>query len=95
MLILIAKGIVKEGLLEEFKKRATELVKETRKEPGNISYRILQGTENPLLVTFLEEWQDQEAMEYHFNAEHFKRILPTLFELQVEKFPPDIYAVMF
>lgn len=95
MLILVAKAFLKEGNLEEFKKRATELVEKTRKEPGNISYRLLQGAENPNMVTFLEEWKDKEAMDIHFNSEHFQRILPLLFELQVEDSYPDIYKVMF
>lgn len=95
MLILVAKAFLKEGNKEKFKELATELVEKTRQEPGNVSYRLLEGAENSNMVTFLEEWKDKEAMEYHFNTEHFQRILPLLFELQVEPSTPDIYQIMF
>ena len=46
MLTVVAKAIVKEEKIEEFKKYADEIIKETRKEEGNISYNLCDLTQN-------------------------------------------------
>lgn len=94
MFILIAKAFAKEGNKEKYRELAAELVEKTRKESGNISYRLLEGTDNPNMVTFVEEWKDRAAMELHMQSEHASRILPQLWALQDGDSPPDFYEVM-
>lgn len=80
MLKIVAKFIVKEDKIEEFKKYAEELAIETRKEEGSISYHLLQNIDDSKLLIFIEEWENQEAIDKHNKSKHFVSILPKLTE---------------
>ena len=56
----------------------SSLVELTRKEPGCLSYILLQNNEDPTDFTFVEEWQSNVALESHFTTKHFKDALITL-----------------
>lgn len=53
----------------------SSLVEPTRKEPGCLSYILLQNNEDPTDFTFVEEWQSNAALESHFATKHFKDAL--------------------
>lgn len=82
MIIIVAKSVVKEGKVQEFKNLAKELVKESRKEPGCISYDLNQDLNNKNILTFIEVWESKEAIELHNNSDHFTSIVPKLGELR-------------
>jgi len=50
MLKLVAKFIIKEDKIDEFKKYTEELVTETRKEKGCISYQLFQDVNDNKIV---------------------------------------------
>ena len=64
------------------------LIAETRKEEGCITYEMLQNVEDPYDLTFVEEWASPEALEEHFETEHFRAIVARADELLTA--PPDI-----
>lgn len=72
MLKIIAKLTLKEGKVDEFNTAASTVISETRKEAGNISYQLFQDVNNSKVFTFVEEWQDQEAIQLHMKAAHFQ-----------------------
>ena len=79
MIKVVAKGKLKpEVNVEEYLIQARELVAETRKEEGCITYALHQDINDPSIVTMLEEWVDVEALNQHNKAEHVKRIVPGL-----------------
>lgn len=78
MIKIVAKSIVKEGKKAEYIKTAQELIKKSREEEGNISYSLLEDIKNEDVLTFIEEWKDMKAIEFHNNTEHFKTIVPML-----------------
>lgn len=78
MLKIVAKFIIKEAKVEEFKKHAEVLAAETRNEEGCISYQLLQNIDNSEILFFIEEWKDQEAIDKHNNSKHFTELLPKL-----------------
>ena len=78
MITIIAKSIIKEGSKEYFKKNAKELINESRKEEGCISYNLYEDLKNKEIMVFLEEWKDEKSIEMHKNSEHYKRIIPIL-----------------
>ena len=84
MISIIAKNIVKPDQVENFKSLARELVAESRKEKGCIAYALNQDIKQPNLLTFIERWQDQAAIDTHNASAHFKRIVPTLGPFQAE-----------
>lgn len=82
MITIVAKSIIKESKVEEFKKLAKELVRESKKESGCISYDLFEDIKKVNIFTFIEEWQDMEAIETHNNTVHFTSIVPKFEELR-------------
>ncbi|NMM62531.1 antibiotic biosynthesis monooxygenase [Clostridium sp. P21] len=85
MIKIISKNTLKQGQSSKFIKLAEELIEKTRNEDGCISYHLLQDINNPLILTFVEDWRDEKAIENHNNSEHFKRIVPQFAELRESK----------
>lgn len=83
MIKVVAKGKLKpEVNVEEYIILARELVAETRKEEGCITYALHQDINDPSIVTMLEEWVDEEALNQHNKTEHVIRIVPGLRNLR-------------
>lgn len=82
MIKIVAVNHLKEGMRDKFIKTAQELIKKSREEEWNISYSLFEDIKNPNVLTFIEEWKDMEAIEFHNNTEHFKRIVPLLAEFK-------------
>jgi quinol monooxygenase YgiN len=79
MIKVVAKQFIKEGKLDEFLPIAKRLVEETnKKDPGCRSYAMYQDISNPLIVTVIEEWEDQESLDKHMKAAHFLEAVPTI-----------------
>lgn len=91
MLTVVAKAVVKQDKIEEFKKYADEIIKETRKEEGNVSYNLYEDSKSSNVLTFIEFWRSEEDLQIHFNSKHFKEILPKMGELQEVETEINIY----
>ena len=81
MIKIVAKKLVKEGKVQEFKEIVGELVEKSLAEEGNVFYSINVSTKNPRVLAFIECWRDQEALDIHNATEHFQRIVPAINEL--------------
>lgn len=81
MIKIVAKKLVKEGKVQEFKEIVGELVEKSLAEEGNVFYSINVSTKNPRMLAFIECWKDQEALDIHNATEHFQRIVPAINEL--------------
>ncbi|HYE68864.1 MAG TPA: putative quinol monooxygenase [Anaerovoracaceae bacterium] len=79
MIKVVANNMVKKEKIEEFISLAEKLVEATNKyDEGCIHYELYQDLNNPLLLTFIEEWESMEALDKHIAAEHFKEFVPKL-----------------
>jgi quinol monooxygenase YgiN len=94
MIKIVAKGKLKPGVKEEYLQLARELVTETRKENGCISYSIYEDINDPSILTMLEEWVDEDAINLHNNSEHVMRIVPELRKLR-ESVEINLYRAVF
>lgn len=94
MIKIVAKFTLKEDKIDEFKSLASELVTETRREDGCISYRLFQEMNNVKVLTFIEEWENQNALDRHMQSKHFKEILPKLAETQEKDADISIYQLV-
>ena len=47
-----------------------EMMRETRKEPGNLEYAFTPDLADPGLLRIFEQWESQEALDAHFAAPH-------------------------
>ena len=85
---VVARVNVRPEKLQETLDAFTTLVAATRAEDGCISYEVLQNPEDPLDITFVEEWASNEVLDAHFATEHFGAVGARVGELLTA--PPDI-----
>jgi len=85
MIRIVAKNKIKNGMVDNFKKTAEGLIIKSNKENGCISYDLYVDMNDSTILTFLESWEDEEAIFNHNNSEHFKEIVPKLGEFVKEK----------
>jgi quinol monooxygenase YgiN len=79
MIKVVARAKLKQDVnIEEYLELAKEVIDETRKEPGCISYVLFQDIQDPSIVTMLEEWVDEDAIKQHDQSDHVMRIVPEL-----------------
>jgi quinol monooxygenase YgiN len=83
MIRIVAKGKLKPDVkVEDYLKLARELVTETNKEKGCISYLLHEDINDPSIVTMIEKWVDEEAIKQHNSSEHVLKIVPELRKLR-------------
>lgn len=75
MITIIAEFQVKEGKKDEFIRLAAECTKNTRKEAGNLSYKVFNGRNDENKFTFIEEWANDVAIEKHGAMSHFNAFI--------------------
>ncbi len=85
---VIAKVRARPGKVNELLSVLGSLIEPTRKEPGCISYTLMQNNEDPTDFALVEEWQSSTALQSHFATKHFKDALVKLPNLVAAE--PDI-----
>ena len=75
MHVIAGKFKVKPERRKEIVALAHSLFDLSRAEPGNISYNFYEdkGSENSFL--FFEEWESQQAIDFHFQTPYFKEFM--------------------
>jgi quinol monooxygenase YgiN len=95
MIRVVAKSEIMEGQVEAYQRFAEELVHETRKEQGCVSYELFQDIENRNICAFIEAWEDQAALDRHMKSAHFERIVPQMARLKVRPSEINVYRLVF
>ena len=85
---VIARVKARPDKVNELRSVLSSLVEPTCKEPGCLSYKLLQNNEDPTDFTLIEEWQSNAALESHFATKHFKDAVAKLPNLVAAE--PDI-----
>ena len=85
---VVARVKARPGRVNELLSVLNSMVEPTRKEPGCISYELLQNNEDPTDFTLIEEWQSDTALQSHFATKHFKEALTKMPNLIAAE--PDI-----
>ncbi|MBL8370972.1 MAG: antibiotic biosynthesis monooxygenase [Burkholderiaceae bacterium] len=65
-----------------------EHVARSRTEPGCVSHRVSQDADNPNILVFVEEWQNQTALLAHFKVPASRTFARQLGALAVQ--PPQM-----
>jgi quinol monooxygenase YgiN len=94
MITIVAKNLIKQGKAEEFKVLAERLVNESRKESGCISYSLYEDSNNSNILTFIEVWENSEAINLHNKSEHFTSIVPKFGEFKEGQSEINLYKVI-
>ncbi|BBB92491.1 MAG TPA: putative quinol monooxygenase [Methylomusa anaerophila] len=81
MITIVAKQTVKQGKIDSFIAIAKKLVEKTHQsDVGCISYDLFQDSQNSGVLSFIEEWENQEALDKHMASRHFRELFPQLDE---------------
>lgn len=95
MIKVVAKNFIKAEKADLFISLAKQLVQDTRqKDAGCIRYELVQDINNPLLLTMLEEWKDQEALDNHMAAKHFKEAVALFTDLEERPCEINLYKTL-
>jgi quinol monooxygenase YgiN len=72
---------------------AREMMEETRKEQGCISYTFSADLDEPGRFRIFEEWEDDEALRAHFTSPHLARFQQAVGGLGVREMAVQRYEV--
>src|SRR4030067_3131187 len=78
---VVARVKARPNKVNELLSVLSSLVEPTRKEPGCLSYELMQNNEDLTDFTLIEEWQSNTALESHFATKHFKDAMVKLSNL--------------
>lgn len=92
MIRVIARTLVREECIETYCALAKEMVAQTQKESGNVSYTLNRSAENPRLFAMIEVWESRAALDAHMATEHFRRLVPQMADFAEEKYPLELYT---
>lgn len=72
---VVARIVARPDKVEELRALLMSLIEPTRKEPGCIAYELLQNKADETDFTFVEEWQDDAALDAHLASPHVREAL--------------------
>jgi len=78
---VVAHLRAQEGKGAELGEALKGLIEPTRAEPGNISYELLASLDDDRNYTFVEEYQDGDALDAHMNTPHVQAAIAAMPEL--------------
>ena len=82
MIKVTAVNYLKPECVEEFLAIAKELVEKTNAlDSGCIKYELCKDVNDPLRFVMLEEWEDQNSLDVHMKAKHFRDLVPKFGDL--------------
>ena len=92
MIKVVARTLVREDCIEAYQALAREIVAETKKDRGMITYTMNQSTTDRRLHAMIEAWEDMESLQAHMESEHFKHLVPQMAQYAEEGHPPEIFT---
>jgi quinol monooxygenase YgiN len=88
MIVVVGRVQTDAGKRAELVRIGQTVAAASRQEPGCISYRVYQDTENEHDFVFVEEWESDEALQRHFATSHVAEFLQAIRATLVA--PPDV-----
>jgi quinol monooxygenase YgiN len=85
---VVARIKAKSDKIEEVRDLLRSLIDPTCKEEGCLSYELLHNRKDPTDFTFVEEWENEAALDNHARSDHILAIGAKLREAVAEA--PDI-----
>lgn len=71
MIYLVATLKIEQGSIDKIRALVAPCIEGTRQEKGNISYDLFQSVTDENTLTFVERWDNQDAIDNHFTEPHF------------------------
>ncbi|MEU8720771.1 putative quinol monooxygenase [Streptomyces antimycoticus] len=73
--VVVARYRTKEGAENTVLPLLDAMAAASRQEPGNLAYRVHQGTEDPRALVLYEEYVSEAAFTAHCATPHFQEIV--------------------
>jgi quinol monooxygenase YgiN len=93
MIVVAGRVVIDPAKREEGVRAATEVMEETAKEPGCISYTFSADLTDPGTFRIFEEWESQTALDAHFTTPHMARFGAAIGQLGVKEMAVQRYEV--
>jgi quinol monooxygenase YgiN len=93
MIVIAGHVVVDPKQREKAVAAACEMMSETRKEKGCISYTFSGDLEEPGRFRIFEEWESDEALRAHFASPHMARFQQAVGALGVREMAVQRYEV--
>lgn len=79
MITVIGKYVIKPRKITAFKTIINEIIEESRKEKGCVSYELNEEISDcNNIFTLIEKWESEEDVKAHNNSIHIKFLMPQL-----------------
>lgn len=93
--MLVVAGVVKidPDKRDEAIAAAVAMMRESREEPGCLSYAFSADLEDAGTFRIFEEWESQEALDAHFASPHMKSFQGVMGGLGVREMTVRRYAI--
>ena len=89
--IISAQVFIKSEKVDAFIAATKDLIEKSRAEEGCVSYSLYQDPQDKTKFLFFEVWKNQDAVDFHFATEHFRKFGETLGECASEEAVITIY----
>ena len=73
--VIVARWRPRDGERERIEAILRELVREVRKEPGNLQFTAQRSNEDPAEFLLYEQYENEQAFRDHQQTPHFKRLV--------------------
>jgi (4S)-4-hydroxy-5-phosphonooxypentane-2,3-dione isomerase len=83
-MMIVAKVIVKPDKVKDFTEAAKEMIEMSNKEAGCRFYQLYQDPYDNTKFVFVEQYDNQSAVDAHFAAEYFKAFGPKIVDFITE-----------
>ncbi len=71
----------KPGKENDLRELLLSLIEPTQKEPGYIRYELHSNNDNPAEFVFIEEWENDAALNAHLQSPHLQNAIQRIPEL--------------
>ena len=89
MKAIVVKIHVKEECIEKFKEITFYNSKNSRKEPGNLRFDVIQADDPQNLFFLYEIYKSNEAIAHHRTTEHYNKWRETVADMMLPEKPRE------
>lgn len=84
--------LAKKDCIEELKALLSGTIKDSKKESGCLMYEAFQTKNNPIEFIVIDSWENEEALNKHYESEHYLHFLNNFkqYNAHIEPFELEI-----
>lgn len=84
--------LAKKDCIEELKALLKTTINDSKKENGCLMYEVFQAKNNPVEFIAIDSWENEEALNKHYESEHYLHFLNNFkqYNAHIEPFELEI-----